>query len=150
MLLFIRRYFQLCQVFVFLENLYGQLHLQIKQNSWGTRLNETLEGPALGRFTGQDGLSLDLLTVFSSMLVPFFAGHPFARQVILTKSDSVEGLLSLVHNGHPFEPGRQTGSRQFAAKLRHNSSTNGHTCLQVTVIAKENRRRRRDSKRFNG
>lgn len=48
----------------------------------------------------QDGLSLDPLTGLSKELVPFFAEHPYARQVILTKSDAVENLLPLEHKGH--------------------------------------------------
>jgi len=48
----------------------------------------------------QDGLALDPLTAYSTVLVPFFARHRFARQVILTKSASVERLLNLEHNGH--------------------------------------------------
>jgi DNA repair photolyase len=47
----------------------------------------------------QDGLALDPLTGYSRVLVPFFARHPFARQVLLTKSDDVEGLVDLDHNG---------------------------------------------------
>ena len=45
----------------------------------------------------QDGLALDPLTGYSKVLVPFFALHEFARQVILTKSDSVENLMGLDH-----------------------------------------------------
>jgi spore photoproduct lyase len=48
----------------------------------------------------QDGLALDPLTGYSKILVPFFAKHDFARQVILTKSDSVESLLNQEHNGN--------------------------------------------------
>lgn len=48
----------------------------------------------------QDGLALDPLTGYSTVLVPFFAEHPFARQVILTKSASVERLTGLNHGGH--------------------------------------------------
>jgi len=48
----------------------------------------------------QDGLALDPLTGYSRMLVPFFAKHEFARQVILTKSVDVEALLTLDHRGH--------------------------------------------------
>lgn len=48
----------------------------------------------------QDGLSLDPLTAYSPVLVSFFARHSFARQVILTKSNSVERLLGLDHRGH--------------------------------------------------
>jgi spore photoproduct lyase len=48
----------------------------------------------------QDGLSLDPLTGYSTVLVPFFAEEPFARQVILTKSAEVDRLLELDHRGH--------------------------------------------------
>ena len=48
----------------------------------------------------QDGLALDPLTAYSTALVPFFARHPYARQVLLTKSASVERLLGLSHRGH--------------------------------------------------
>jgi spore photoproduct lyase len=48
----------------------------------------------------QDGLALDPLTGYSELLVPFFAKHKFARQVILTKSSQVERLLKLDHQGH--------------------------------------------------
>jgi len=48
----------------------------------------------------QDGLALDPLTGYSTILVPFFADHEFARQVILTKSYSVENLLNIEHKGN--------------------------------------------------
>jgi len=48
----------------------------------------------------QDGLSLDPLTAYSTVLVPFFARHAFARQVVLTKSDAIERFFGLDHNGH--------------------------------------------------
>ena len=48
----------------------------------------------------QDGLALDPLTAYSTVLVPFFARHKHARQVILTKSSSVKRLLPLEHGGH--------------------------------------------------
>ena len=48
----------------------------------------------------QDGLSLDPLTAYSTVLVPFFAKHPYARQIILTKSDSVDRFLELEHKKH--------------------------------------------------
>lgn len=48
----------------------------------------------------QDGLALDSLTAYSTVFVPFFAKHAFARQVILTKSDGVDRLLELDHGGH--------------------------------------------------
>jgi spore photoproduct lyase len=47
----------------------------------------------------QDGLSLDLLSAYSTVLVPFFAQHAFAQQIILTKSDAVGRLLDLDHRG---------------------------------------------------
>ncbi len=47
----------------------------------------------------QDGLALDPLTAYSKKLIPFFSDHPFARQVILTKSNAVENLLNLEHKG---------------------------------------------------
>lgn len=48
----------------------------------------------------QDGLALDPLTGYMSVLVPFFARHRYARQVILTKSAEVGHLLDLDHRGH--------------------------------------------------
>ncbi len=48
----------------------------------------------------QDGLALDPLTGYSSVLVPFFAQHPYARQVLLTKSADVNQLLDLEHGGN--------------------------------------------------
>ena len=48
----------------------------------------------------QDGLALDPLTGYSRRLIPFFAEHPFARQILLTKSADVENLLDLDHKGH--------------------------------------------------
>ncbi|MBN2238235.1 MAG: hypothetical protein JW712_00545 [Dehalococcoidales bacterium] len=48
----------------------------------------------------QDSLALDPLTAYSSVLVPFFAGHPYARMTLLTKSVHVEGLSGLSHQGH--------------------------------------------------
>ncbi len=48
----------------------------------------------------QDGLAPDPLTAYSTILVPFFACHDFARQVILTKSNCVDRLLKLDHRGH--------------------------------------------------
>ncbi|MFC1737010.1 spore photoproduct lyase family protein, partial [Candidatus Hydrogenedentota bacterium] len=48
----------------------------------------------------QDGLALDPLTAYSTMLVPFFAKSRHARLLIQTKSASVERLLDLKHNGN--------------------------------------------------
>jgi spore photoproduct lyase len=65
------------------------------------RLAGKMERPTafyLGKL--QDGLALDPLTAYSTMLVSWFARQPVARQVILTKSDSVERLLDLDHAGN--------------------------------------------------
>ena len=48
----------------------------------------------------QDALALDPLSAYSKVLVPFFASHKFARQMMLTKSTSVRHLLDLEHCGH--------------------------------------------------
>lgn len=48
----------------------------------------------------QDGLALDPLTGYSRRLIPFFAEHPFARQILLTKSAGVDNLLDLDHAEH--------------------------------------------------
>ncbi len=48
----------------------------------------------------QDALALDPLTAYSTVLVPFFAEHPWARLTLLTKSAHVDRLLGLEHRGH--------------------------------------------------
>ena len=48
----------------------------------------------------QDALALDPLTAYSTILVPFFAEHPWARLTLLTKSAYVDRLLGLDHRGH--------------------------------------------------
>jgi spore photoproduct lyase len=48
----------------------------------------------------QDPLALDPLTAYSTILVPFFAEHPYARLTLLTKSANVDRLLELEHRGH--------------------------------------------------
>ena len=48
----------------------------------------------------QDGLALDPMTTYSTVMVPFFAQHPFARLTLLTKSTHVERLLELEHREH--------------------------------------------------
>jgi len=48
----------------------------------------------------QDSLALDPLTAYSTVLVPFFAEHTWARLTLLTKSAHVERLLALEHQGH--------------------------------------------------
>ncbi|MBI2851525.1 MAG: hypothetical protein HYX84_00255 [Chloroflexi bacterium] len=45
----------------------------------------------------QDPLALDPLTAYSTILVPFFAEHPYARLTLLTKSVNVDRLLELEH-----------------------------------------------------
>ena len=47
----------------------------------------------------QDGLALEPLSGYARTMVPFFARHPYARMVILTKSADVENLLDLDHAG---------------------------------------------------
>jgi len=51
----------------------------------------------LGRL--QDGLALEPLSGYARTMVPFFAQHPYARMVVLTKSADVENLLRLDHVG---------------------------------------------------
>lgn len=48
----------------------------------------------------QDALALDPLTAYSTIMVPFFAEHPYARLTLLTKSADVDRLLKLEHRGH--------------------------------------------------
>jgi spore photoproduct lyase len=48
----------------------------------------------------QDSLALDPLTAYSTVLVPFFAEHPWARLTLLTKSAHVDRLLNLEHRRH--------------------------------------------------
>jgi len=65
------------------------------------RKAKQLDGPTsfyVGKL--QDALALDPLTGFSRVLIPFFAEHPLARLVMLTKSAAVENLLDLDHRGH--------------------------------------------------
>jgi DNA repair photolyase len=47
----------------------------------------------------QDGLALEPLSGYARTMVPFFARHPYARMVVLTKSAEVENLLGLGHAG---------------------------------------------------
>lgn len=48
----------------------------------------------------QDGLAMDPLTGYSRSLVPWFAEHPWARLIVLTKSADVQNLLGLKHGGN--------------------------------------------------
>ena len=47
----------------------------------------------------QDGLALEPLSGYARTMIPFFARHPYARMVVLTKSADVENLLDLDHAG---------------------------------------------------
>jgi len=47
----------------------------------------------------QDGLALEPLSGYTRAMVPFFARHPYAYMVILTKSADAENLLDLDHAG---------------------------------------------------
>lgn len=65
------------------------------------RIAQRLQTPTafyLGKL--QDSLALDPLTAYSTVLVPFFAEHPYARLTLLTKSANVDRLLNLDHRGH--------------------------------------------------
>lgn len=48
----------------------------------------------------QDALALDSLSAYSTILIPFFADHPFARLTLLTKSTNVDRLINLDHKSH--------------------------------------------------
>jgi DNA repair photolyase len=48
----------------------------------------------------QDALALESLTAYSTIMIPFFADHPFARLTLLTKSHNVDRLIGLVHKSH--------------------------------------------------
>jgi len=47
----------------------------------------------------QDGLALDPLTGYSRLIIPFFAHQKNAKLILLTKSDNVDNLPDLDHNG---------------------------------------------------
>ncbi len=47
----------------------------------------------------QDGLALEPLSGYARTMIPFFARHPFAHMVVLTKSADVANLLDLDHAG---------------------------------------------------
>lgn len=47
----------------------------------------------------QDGLALEPLSGYARTMISFFAGHPYAHMVVLTKSADVENLLDLDHAG---------------------------------------------------
>ena len=48
----------------------------------------------------QDALALDPLTGYSRIVIPFFARHKYARQILLTKSENIQNVLNLDHNNH--------------------------------------------------
>jgi spore photoproduct lyase len=48
----------------------------------------------------QDALALDPLTAYSTVLIPFFTKHPYARLTLLTKSTNVSRLVNQQHLGH--------------------------------------------------
>jgi len=80
----------------------------------------------------QDGLALDPLTGYSRRLVPFFAAHPYAHLIVLTKSGQVDDLLDLAPEGHTilswsltpealarrYEPSAPTTAARLAAMRR--------------------------------
>ena len=59
---------------------------------------ETLFRIGTGEFT--DSLTLDHLISFSDLIVPYFAGKKNAVLELKTKTDNVENLLDLKHNGN--------------------------------------------------
>lgn len=79
------------KVFLNLEDILGAVDRTARQLARPTAFY-------LGKL--QDGLALDPLTGYTRRMIPFFARHPFARMVILTKSADVENLLDLDHAGH--------------------------------------------------
>ena len=48
----------------------------------------------------QDALALDPLSAYSTILIPFFAEHPYARLTLLTKSTNINRLIKLEHRRH--------------------------------------------------
>ncbi len=79
------------KIFVNLPEILGQIHRVACEAGRPT-------GFYLGKL--QDGLALDPLTGYSRTMVPFFANHPLARLIVLTKAVDVENLLDLPHGGH--------------------------------------------------
>lgn len=79
------------KVFLNLEDILSQIDKKAREAGKPTAFY-------LGKL--QEGLALDPLTGYSRRMVPFFARHPFARQVVLTKSGQVNNLLDLDHRGH--------------------------------------------------
>lgn len=91
-------------------------------------------GRPVGFYLGklQDGLAMDPLTGYSRRLVPFFAQHPLARLIILTKSADVDNLMGLASGGNVilswsltsedawqrFEPGTPSPAERMAAMRR--------------------------------
>lgn len=78
------------KIFLNLDEILGQIDKAARRLSQPTAFY-------LGKL--QDGLALDPLSGYSHLLVPFFAEHPLARQVILTKSAEVDNLVGLNHGG---------------------------------------------------
>ncbi len=72
-----------------------EMLLEIDRVAWRQRTSTAFY---LGKL--QDSLALDPLTAYSTVMVPFFAEHPWARLTLLTKSAHVDYLLDLEHQGH--------------------------------------------------
>jgi len=80
----------------------------------------------------QDGLALDSLTGYSRRLVPFFASHPYARLIVLSKCSRVGNLMGLESKGRTilswsvspaevwrrYEPGTPPPGERLAAMRR--------------------------------
>ncbi len=78
------------KIFLNLDEILGQIDKAARKKAEPTAFY-------LGKL--QDGLATDPLTGYSRVLVPFFARHPIARQVVLTKSAEVDNLIELDHRG---------------------------------------------------
>ena len=79
------------KIFVNIDEILGQIA------SVASRLSEPTAF-YLGKL--QDGLALDPLTGYSRRIIPFFAQQKNARLTLLTKSNNVQNLLDLDHQGH--------------------------------------------------
>jgi DNA repair photolyase len=78
------------KIFLNLEEILGEIDRTARQLGRPTAFY-------LGKL--QDGLALEPVSGYARTMVPFFAGHPYAHTVILTKSAHVENLLDLEHGG---------------------------------------------------
>jgi DNA repair photolyase len=78
-----------------------KIHLNLEEILAEVDRTATRLGRSTAFYLGklQDGLALEPLSGYARTIVPFFARHPYARMVVLTKSADVENLLDLDHAG---------------------------------------------------